>query len=166
MTLKTLVTGMAAAVVVGGAAAGVTSIASSTVSSAPAVSPVVWGVPMPQAPAPDLLGPLQTTLSVLAGPGSFSPSGNKAAYIQGGTGRIEGITADRAYNNAAKEGLFPLRFDIQNIDQAGGMATATVTATAATGVARTENVQFFLNPGNGIWQLSKGSALSLLSSVG
>jgi hypothetical protein len=170
VTLKTLVTGMAAAVVVGGAAAGVTSIASpagldQAAPATVAVSPVVWDIPMPQAPAPELQSSLQSTLTVLAGPGSFSPSGNKAAYIQGGTGRIEGITADRAYNNAARDGVFPLRFDIQNIDQAGGMATATVTATASTGVSRTENVQFFLNPASGIWQLSKGSALSLLSSV-
>jgi hypothetical protein len=57
VTLKTLVTGMAAVAVVGGAAAGVTSIASPALSPAPAVQPVVWDVPMPQAPAPDLQAP-------------------------------------------------------------------------------------------------------------
>ena len=65
MTLKTLVTGMAAAAVVAGAAAGVTSIASPAVPSAPAVAPVVWGIPMPQAPAPELESPLLTTLQAL-----------------------------------------------------------------------------------------------------
>jgi hypothetical protein len=166
VTLKTLVTGIAAAAVVGGGAAGVTSVASPALTSAPAVAPVVWDIPMPQAPAPELEGQLQTTLNVLAGPGTFGPKGNKAAYIQGGTGRIEGITADRAYSNAAADGVFPLRFVIANIDQVGGTASATVTATAATGTTRTETVQFFLDPVTGNWQLGKQSALSLLSSVG
>ena len=166
MTLKGLVTGVAAAALVGGAAAGVTSIASGTISAAPTVQPVVFDIPLPQAPAPDLQGVLETTLATLAGPGSFGPSGNKAAFIQGGTGRIEGITADRAYNNAAAEGKFPLSFRVEDIDQIGNTATANVTATPATGESRTENVQFVQDPGTGNWQLAKGSALSLLSSVG
>ncbi len=168
MTLKTLVTGVAAAAAVGGAALGVISIASPALSSAPAVQPVVWDIPMPQAPvaAPELEGALRQTLGVLAGGGTFAPGGNKDAYIQGGTGRIEGVTADRAYKNAAADGVFPLSFLISDIFQDGGLATANVTATAANGVSRTENVQFFLDPGTGNWQLAKASALSLLSSVG
>jgi hypothetical protein len=165
VTLKTFVTGVAAAAVVGGAAAGVTSIASPVMSAAPAVTPAVWGIPMPlQTDGSDLQGPLLTTLNVLAGPGSFSPNGNKAAFIQGGTGRIEGITADRAYGNAAREGKFPLQFVVENISRAGDSATATVTAITATGVSRTETVTFFRAGPN--WQLGKSSALSLLSSVG
>ena len=166
MTLKSLVTGVAAAALVGGAAAGVTSIASGTISAAPTVQPVVFDIPLPQAPAPDLQDALLTTLATLAGPGSFGPNGNKTAFIQGGTGRIEGITADKAYNDAAAEGKFPLSFRVEAIDQVGNTATANVTATAATGTSRTENVQFVQDPGTGNWQLAKGSALSLLSSVG
>ncbi|MGV0790975.1 hypothetical protein [Mycolicibacterium sp. XJ1819] len=178
MTLKTLVTGLitggAAAALVAGAAAGVTSIATpsnpfvsdSAVSASAEVAPVVHGIPMPQAPAPELEGPLLTTLNALAGPGSFSPSGNKSAYIQGGTGRLEGITADRAFNNAAREGKFPLSFIVANIDQIGGVATADVTATAATGGTATQNIQFVAGPSPTGWQIAKGSALSLLSSVG
>ena len=165
MTLKTLVTGVAAAALVGGAAAGVTSIASGPISAAPAVQPVVLDIPLPQAPAPDLQGALLTTLATLAGPGSFGPNGNKAAFIQGGTGRIEGIAADRAYNNAAAEGKFPLSFRVANIDQIGSTATANVTATAATGAQRDRECPVRPGPGPG-WQISKGSALSLLSSVG
>jgi hypothetical protein len=166
VTLKSLVTGVAAAALVGGAAAGVTSIASGTISAAPIVQPVVFDIPLPQAPAPELQAELTQTLQALAGPGSFGPSGNKTAFIQGGTGRIEGITADRAYGNAAAEGKFPLSFRVEAIDQVGNTATANVTATAATGTSRTENVQFVQDPGTGNWQLAKGSALSLLSSVG
>jgi hypothetical protein len=163
VTLKTLVTGMAAAVMVAGAAAGVTSVASPAVSSAPAVQPVVWDIPMPQAPAPDLQSPLLQTLQALAGGGSFS---GKAPFIQGGIGRIEGIAADRAYNRAAAEGKFPLTFNVANIDQEGGVANADVTATSALGTTATETVQFVAGPSPSGWQISKQSALSLLSAAG
>ena len=163
MTLKTLVTGVAAAALVGGAAAGVTSIAFPAVSSAPAVQPVVWDIPMPQAPAPDLQTPLLQTLQALAGGGSFS---GKASFIQGGIGRIEGIAADRAYNKAAAEGKFPLTFNIANIDQQGGVASADVTATSALGTTATQNVQFVAGPSPSGWQISKTSALDLLSAAG
>ena len=122
MLIKTLVTGFvtsAAAVgMVTAAAAGVSSV---TASSAPAITPVVWDTPLPQLPAPDLQAPLTQTLSALAGPGSFS---GKAPYIQGGIGRIESIAADRAYNNAAREGKFPLdklvtrRYKLEQINEA------------------------------------------------
>jgi hypothetical protein len=163
VTLKTLVTGVAAAALVGGAAAGVTSIASPAGSSAPAVQPVVWDVPMPQAPAPDLQAPLVQTLQALAGGGSFA---GKAPYIQGGIGRIESIAADRAYNRAAAEGKFPLTFAIANIDDQGGVVTANVTATSALGTSATQNVQFVPGPSPTGWQISKASALNLLSAAG
>jgi hypothetical protein len=163
VTLKTLVTGMAAAAMVAGAAAGVTSVASPAVSSAPAVQPVVWDIPMPQAPAPDLQPPLLQTLQALAGGGSFI---GKASYIQGGIGRIESIAADRAYNKAAAEGKFPLSFNVANIDQEGGVANADVTATSALGTTATQSVQFVAGPSPSGWQISKESALSLLSAAG
>ena len=162
MTLKTLVTGVAAAALVAGTAAGVTSVASSAVSPAPAVQPVVWDIPMPQAPAPDLQGPLLQTLQALAGGGSFS---GKAPFIQGGIGRIEGIAADRAYNRAAAAGKFPLTFNIANIDQEGGVASADVTATSALGTTATQTVQFVAGPSPTGWQIGKASALNLLSAA-
>lgn len=167
MTLKTLVTGFitaaAAAAVVGGTAAGVTSIASSGMSTTPAIQPVVFGAPLPQLPAPELSAPLVQTLQALASGGSFR---GKAPYIQGGIGRIESIAADRAYDQAAAQGKFPLTFDVTNIDQQGPVAFADVTATSATGGVATQNIQFVAGPSPSGWQISKGSAMSLLSSVG
>ena len=163
MTLKTLVTGVAAAALVGGAAAGVTFIAFPAVSSAPTVQPVVWDVPMPQAPAPDLQAPLLQTLQALASGGSFA---GKAPYIQGGIGRIESIAADRAYTNAAQEGKFPLTFNIANIDSDGATASADVTATSALGTSATQSVQFVTGPSPSGWQIAKASALDLLSAAG
>jgi len=167
VALKTLVTGFvtaaAAAAVVGGAAAGVTSIASSGMSAAPAIQPVVFDAPLPATPAPDLATPLVQTLQALASGGSFS---GKASYIQGGIGRIESIAADRAYSKAAAEGKFPLTFNIANIDDQGGVAYADVTATSNTGGTATQNIQFVAGPSPTGWQISKGSAMALLSSVG
>lgn len=174
MTLKTLVTsltaGAAAAVVVGAAAAGVTSIAAGSgavgAPAQPAVQPVVFDVPLPAAPAPDpdLQGPLLSTLSALAGPGSFSAG--KASYVQGGLGRIEARVADSGYNNAAAKGYFPLSFSIADIDQNGPVVTANVTASAPTGAVATQPLTFIAGPSPTGWQLSKQSAMALMSSVG
>ncbi|MET0703394.1 MAG: hypothetical protein ABWY93_27435 [Mycobacterium sp.] len=163
MTLKSLATGVAAVAVVGAAAAGVTSIASGASFAQPQVQPVVFGIPMPQTPAPELSGALTQTLSALAGGGSFS--GAKSAYVEGGVGRIEGIAADRAYANAAAKGQFPLTFTVANIDQNGPIATADVTATAATGATASQPMTFIAGPSPSGWVVSKASALNLLSSV-
>jgi hypothetical protein len=110
-----------------------------------------------------LQAPLLGTLQALAGAGSFS---GKASYIQGGIGRFESIAADRAYSKAAAAGKFPLTFNIANIDQEGGVATADVTATSALGATATQNIQFVAGPSPTGWQIAKSSALSLLSSAG
>ena len=168
MTLKTLVTGVAAAALVGVVAAGVTSIASPAgldpaAPAAIAVQPVVWKIPMPQTPAPELQAPLLGTLQALAGAGSFL---GKGPYIEGGIGRIESIAADREYSKAAAEGKFPLTFNLANIDQEGDVATADVTATSAIGGTTTQNVQFVAGPSPTGWQIAKASAMSLLQAAG
>ena len=115
MTLKTLVTGAAAAVVVAGAAAGVTSIASPDVLTTPARYAGRVG-------HPDAAG-------ARAGPAglrcfrrcrrSARPglSASKAPYIEGGIGRIEGRVADSKLRDAQAEGKFPLSFTLANIDR-------------------------------------------------
>lgn len=163
MTLKLLATGVAAAAIVAGAAAGVTSVAVSNPAASPAVSPVVFGAPLPQAPAPELQSALVATLDGLQSGGSFS--GSKASYIQGGLGRIEGITADRAFSNASAKGYFPLSFIVADIDQEGPAATANVTATAANGATATQSIQFIAGPSPTGWQLTKSSALALMSAA-
>ena len=163
MTLKTLVTGVAAAALVGGVAAGVTSIASPAVSSVPAVQPVVWDIPMPQAPAPDLQPQLLQTLQALGAPGL---SASKAPFIQGGIGRIEGRVADTKLREAQADGKFPLSFVLANIDQNGDVVTADVTATAANGGVATQNIQFVPGPSPTGWQMSKQSLMALMSAVG
>lgn len=162
MTLKLLATGLGAAAIVGAAAAGVTASYSTPVA-APAVQPVVFGAPLPQAPAPELQSQLVATLDALQSGGSFS--GAKASYIEGGLGRIEGITADRAFSNASAKGLFPLSFAVADIDQNGPVATANVTATAANGATATQPIQFVEGPSPTGWQVTKSSAMTLLTSA-
>ena len=52
------------------------------------------------------------------------------------------------------------------MDSDGTIATANVTATANTGVSKTEPVTFVAGPSPTGWQISKQSALGLLSSNG
>jgi hypothetical protein len=164
VTLKALVSGAAAAVAIAGAAAGVTSIASTTDAvTAPRITPVVWDIPMPEAPAPDLQGPLLTTLQALGAPGL---SASKAPYIQGGIGRIEGRVADSKLREAQAEGKFPLSFTLANIDQNGPVVTADVTATAANGGVASQNIAFVPGPSPTGWQMSKNSLMALMSAVG
>ncbi len=164
MTLKALVSGAAAAVAIAGAAAGVTSIASSSDAVAgPRVTPVVWDIPMPQQPAPDMQGPLLATLQALGAPGL---SASKAPYIQGGIGRIEGRVADTKLREAQAEGKFPLSFSVANIQPSGPGFTADVTATAANGGVASQNIAFVPGPSPTGWQMSKQSLMALMSAVG
>ncbi len=162
MTLKTLVTGVAAAVAVGGAAAGVTSIASGTITAAPAVQPVVWDIPMPAAPAPDLVGPLTQTVNTLGSGGSFA---GKSPYIQG-LGRFTGKGVELKYNDAVAKGYLPLTATVDQPDLNGNTATANVTATLSTGEVRSMPLTFVQGPSPTGWQLSSQSLFALGELVG
>ena len=161
MTLKSLVTGVAAVAAVGGAAAGVTSIASPTITAAPAVTPVVWDIPMPAAPAPDLVGPLTQTVNTLGSGGSFA---GKAAYIQG-LGRFTSKGVELKYNDAVAKGYLPLTATVSDPDLNGNLATANVTATLANGEVRSMPLTFVPGGPSG-WQLSSQSLFALGELVG
>ena len=53
-----------------------------------------------------------------------------------------------------------------DIDLNGPVATANVTAAAPSGVVATQPLTFITGPSPTGWQLSKQSALALMSSVG
>ncbi|MEZ0342231.1 hypothetical protein ACAG25_19880 [Mycobacterium sp. pV006] len=164
MTLKPLVTSLTAGVAtafVMGAAVGVTSIA---IGAGTAAASPVAVAPLPTAPAPELQGPLLSTLSALQGPGTFT--GNKASFVQGGLGVVEARLADRGYRNAAAKGYFPLTFSISDIDQNGPVATALVTATSPGGEVASQPLTFIAGPSPTGWQLSKQSAMALMTSAG
>ena len=158
MTLKTLVTGVAAAAAVGGAALGVTFIASGPPSAASAVQPVVFDIPFPlDTPCGATADQLRGVLDGLAGPGSFT--GNKRGLVEGGVGPIEGRTADRLLKNAYETGSLPVAFDVAPPICGPGGTSATATVSAA---GHSQAVTF-VNEG-GVWKLSRGSATAVLSA--
>lgn len=163
MTLKSLVTGVAAIAAVGGAAAGVTSIASPAITAAPAVQPVVWDIPLPAAPAPDLKNPIAQTVNTLGSGGSFA---GKSAYIQG-LGRFTGKGVELKYNDAVAKGYLPLTAEvIGDPDLNGNMATATIQATLGTGEVRSMPLTFVQGPSPTGWLLSSQSLFALGELVG
>jgi len=161
VTLKLLATGVAAAAIIGGAAAGVTSIAYGTPLASPAVHPVVFGAPLPLDPAADVpsADQLNSVLYGLADPNV--PFRSKSNLVEGGVGLVEGRTADALMRNAVAKGILPMSFSVANIAAAGpGAATASVTATGP-GMAPTTQTITFVDQGG--WKLSRSSATSVLS---
>jgi hypothetical protein len=163
VTLKTLVTGVAAAALVAAAAGGVTSIAS-TVTAAPAVAPVVFGIPMPESPEDDAAVQLDATLAALGAPGPFS---SRLPYIEP-LGGLTGRLAESQYNGLVKKGVFPLTATISNVqlDPSGNTATGLVHATSSNGSPHTTTLTFVRNtssPSN--WVLTAGSLRALSASV-
>lgn len=142
MTLKTLVTGVATAAAVAGAAVGVTSVASPAIAAADdCVDP----------------GTLQGVLNALVDPNvAFYPG--KEGLIQGGIGRITGKYADGKLKSAYATGALPVAFQVSPPVCAGNQATSTVSAGA-------QNMQLtFVNDGN--WKLSAASAAAIQSAFG
>ena len=163
MTLKTLVTGVAAAAMVGAAAAGVTSIASGPLTAMPAVQPVVFDIPLPLQPAADVpsTDQLMAVLNGLANPNV--PFRSKDGLVEGGVGIVEGKAADKVMAGAAQDGTLPNSFVIDGIAPARpGLATATVTASGPALAPTTQTVTF-VNQGG--WRLSRASATSLLQAA-
>jgi len=160
--LKSLARGVAAVAIVGAAAAGVTSIASGVpVASAPAVQPVVFGVPLPLDPAADVpsTDQLASVLYGLADPNV--PFRSKSGLVEGGIGLIEAKTADRLLASLSSQGA--LSFQVSDIAPAGpGAATATVTASGPQTSPTTQNVTFVDQGG---WKVSRASASSVLSAL-
>jgi hypothetical protein len=165
VSLKSLTTGVAAAVTVGAAAIGVTSLASATETISTPIAPVVFGVPLPQTPGDNLpsAGDLTSILTQLADPGVGFHSG-KSNLVEGGIGIIEGKTADRLLQNANSNGSLPLVFNVSPPTPAGDNAVSAVVTASGPHLAPTTQTLTFVNQG-GQWKLSKGSATSLLQSA-
>ena len=168
-SVKLFATGVAALAVVGGAAAGLTSIAAPGEPASVQLAAV--GAPLPQDPppvpaqgasvptAPQLIG----LLNSLADPNvSFS---NKSNLVEGGISGIEAHVADHRIQKAAKNGDLPLSFNVTNIQPAApGSATADVAVSGPKMTSPvTENVTF-VNQGG--WVLSRSSAMELLQAAG
>lgn len=159
MSLKTLAAGVAAAAVLGGAAAGVTAMTS--YSGAPEFALASVGAPLPLDPAADVptTDQLNGVLYGLADPSV--PFASKGYLVEGGLGRLEARTADALMRNAVAKGQMPLSFAIGGITPAGpGAATANVTATGPASAPISQSVTFVDQGG---WKLSRSSASVVLA---
>ena len=141
MTLKTLVTGVAAAAAISGAAMGVTSIA----------SPAIAGADECYVDA----GTLQGVLDGLVAPGG-SFAGPKGNLIQDGLGPVSGRLADGKLRAAYADGTLPTAISVAPPTCAGNTATSVVTAAGQS------MTLMFVDQGG--WKLSNGSAGSVLAA--
>lgn len=166
MSLKSLTTGVAAATLVGAAAVGVTgvtSIASVPATVSPAITPVVFGAPLPLDSDPALASELQGILQQIANGSTITEN---ASLIQGGVGIIEGRTANRLLKNAREKGDLPLNLSVADVSEPApdGSVTANVTASGPNMAAVTRPVTFVPGGPTG-WQVSKSSATALLQAA-
>jgi len=143
VTLKSLVTGVAAAAVMGGAAMGVTSIASPAIAFAD--------------PCVDA-GTLQGVLDTLVAPGVQFNSPAKASLVQGGVGIVKGRLADGALKNAYAEGTLPTTITV-----AAPSCVDPVTATSTVSAAGKSMPITFVNEA-GTWKVSATSASTVLAA--
>lgn len=165
-TVKSFVTSVAALAVIGGAAAGVASIAAPSGLSPLRLAAV--DAPIPQDPAPvqgmsvPTAGQLTSLLNSLADPNvSFA---NKSNLVQGGISGIEAHVADKRIQKAAKNGDLPLSFDVTNIQPAAaGSATADVLVSGPKLTSPVTQTVTFVNQGG--WVLSRSSAMELLQAA-
>jgi hypothetical protein len=140
VTLKSLVTGVAAAAVMGGAAMGVTSIASPAIASADCVD----------------AGTLQGVLDTLVAPGVPFSSPGKSGLVQGGVGIVKGRLADGALKNAYADGTLPTAIT------AGAPTCSGNTATSVVSAAGKSMPITFVN--EGAWKVSSSSAATVLAA--
>ncbi len=168
---RLLATGVAAVAVIGGAAAGMASVAAP--GEVCSVRLAAVGAPLAQDPPPALPAPGATVptpsqltglLNSLADPNvSFS---GKGKLVEGGISGTEAHLADHELKKAAKNGDLPLAFNVTNIQP--GTAPNSATADVAVSGPKlanpvTQTVTFFNQGG---WVLSRASAMELLQAAG
>ena len=169
MTVKLLVTGVAAVATVGAAAAGVTSVASSG-ASALQVRPVVVSAPLDPPPppppgAPALPSPeqLSSLCNQLTDAGvSYTTKQN---LVQGGISPDEGHVADHDLRKAFRDGNFPEQFNVTNIQPAGpNAASAEVAITGPKFAGPVSKPLAFVNEG-GNWIFQHDAAIALVQAA-
>ena len=143
MTLKSLVTGAAAVVAVGGAAAGVTSIASPAIASAD--------------PCAVDAGTLQGVVDTLIAPGGDF-AGPKGQLISPPLGFTTGKLANGPLRNLYAKGTLPTAVSIAPPACAGNTATSQISA-----VGQTMPITFVNEAGT--WKVTASSATSVINAL-
>ena len=166
--MKLIATSVAALAVVGGAAAGIASIAAP--SGLAQVQLAAVGAPQPRDPLPPALGqdlPTPDQLSSLStqatDPGvSYT---TKTNLVENGITPDEGHVADHDLRKAYRDGKFPETFNVTNIAPAGpNAAQADVAISGPKFAGPVTKHLVFINQG-GNWILQHDSALALLQAA-
>jgi hypothetical protein len=144
VTLKTLVTGLAAATVMGGAAMGVTSIASPAIAGADEC-------------AVDS-GTLQGVVDSLIAPGGDF-AGAKGQLVSPPLGVISGKYANGKLRGLYADGTLPTQISVGAPTCAGNTATSQITAAG-----QTLPITFVNEAGS--WKVTGASANSVLAAFG
>ncbi|MEE2852380.1 MAG: hypothetical protein VX424_06970 [Actinomycetota bacterium] len=169
ISVKSIATGVAALTAIGGAAAGVASIAAPI--GLDQVQLAAVGAPLPQDPPPPPGAPGQLpTADQLANlcTQATDPGVNyrdKANLVENGIPQNEGMVADHDLRKAYRNGNFPEQFNVTNIAPAGpNMAQADVGITGPKFAGPVNKHLVFVNQ-NGNWVLQHDAALALLQAA-
>jgi hypothetical protein len=168
MTVKLLVTGVAAVATIGAAAAGVTSVAFGGVTAGQ-VRSVVLSAPLdPPPPAPGQPPlPSPETLTDLANrltdPGVSYET--KFGLVENGISADEGHVADHDLRKAFRNGNFPEQFAFTNIEPIGpNGASADVAITGPKFAGPVDKKLAFVDQG-GTWVLQHEAAIALIQAA-
>lgn len=171
-SVKSIATGVAALTAIGGAAAGVASIAAPI--GLDQVHLAAVGAPLPQDPPPPPAPPgapgqlptadqLATLCTQVTDPGVNYR--DKANLVENGVPQNEGMVADHDLRKAYRNGNFPEQFNVTNIAPAGpNMAQADVGITGPKFAGPVNKHLVFVNQ-NGNWVLQHDAALALLQAA-
>jgi hypothetical protein len=166
--VKSVAKTLAAAAVIGGAAAGIASIAPP--SGLAQLQLAAVGAPRPQDPLPpaaeqNLPTPDQlSSLCTQATDAGVSYT-TKTNLVENGISPDEGHVADHDLRKAYRDGKFPETFDVTNIAPAGPNAAQADVAISGPKFAGpvTKHLMFINQGGN--WILQHDSALALLQAA-
>ena len=168
--MKSVATSVAAMAVIGGAAAGITSVAPPSGLAArvqPAAVGASLGPALPQDPPPGQGLPNPDQLANLCNqvtdPGvSYTTKNN---LVENGITPGEGHVADHDLRKAYRDGKFPETFDVTNIAPAGpNVAQADVAISGPTFAGPvTKHLAFIEQGGN--WILQHDSAIGLIQAA-
>ena len=145
-TVKSVVTSMAALAVIGGAAAGITSVAPPSAAQ--------------NLPTPDQLANL---CNQVTDPGvSYT---TKINLVENGISPGEGHVADHDLRKAFRDGKFPETFNVTNIEPAGpNVAQADVAISGPKFAGPVTKHLAFIDQG-GNWILQHDSAIGLIQAA-
>lgn len=172
-TVKSIATGMAALAAIGGAAAGVASIAAPVglhdVQLAAFGAPLPQDPPPPPPPPPGAPGQLPTADQLANLCNQVTDPGvnyrEKNNLVENGVSQNEGMVADHDLRKAYRNGNFPEQFNVTNIAPAGpNMAQADVAITSPKFAGPVTKHLAFVDQG-GNWVLQHDAAIALIQAA-